>query len=135
MSVMQQMTAEQKIEAYVQLRDYVEAQEKSVKAQLKPYKDALQAITTDLLGVMNAQGIDNIKTPGGTAYRKEVNSVSVQDWDQALGFIIEQRAWHFLDRRVNATAAADFLAEHQAPVPGCKHDRAMVVQIRRSNEK
>ena len=45
------------------------------------------------------------------------------------------RAWHMLERRVSPTAANEFLAEHEAPVPGCKHDRAHVVQIRRSNEK
>lgn len=125
-------TIAEKVEAYIKIRDYVEAAEKSVDAQLKPYREAMKVVTNQLLELMTAENLDNVKTEHGTAYRKLVDNVTVEDWDQALRHIVGEQAWHLLERRVNKTAAQEILDETGQPLPGCKHNRAYVVQVRRA---
>lgn len=130
---MEANTLAEKVDAYVQIRDYIEGQEKIVSAALAPYREAMQILQNQLLELMDKEGVDNIKTPNGTAYRKIADRVVVEDWSQTLRHIIAMEAWELLERRVNPTAAKDHMEVNGEAVPGCKHNRAYVVQIRRAS--
>lgn len=126
-------TLQEKVEGYIKIRDYLEQCEEMVKAQLAPYREAQQVILNQLLEMMEKEGIDNIKTPLGTAYRKIADRTKVVDWNQTLRHIIGEQAWHLLERRVSPIAAQEFLEETGNPVPGVEHSRAYTVQIRRAS--
>lgn len=126
------MTLQADVETFIELRDYIDDQQKQLDDAMAPYKEAMVKLQNKLLELMNKEKVDNIKTARGTAYRTTRTSVTVRDWEACLSYITSNQAWHMLERRVSKVAAEEFLEENKRPLPGCDISRALVVQIRRS---
>lgn len=72
-------TAEEVIAKYVQLRDEVATISKQQAEDLRPKRDAMQAIEAWLLNQLNTVGSDSFKTGAGTAYKTVASSVKLVD--------------------------------------------------------
>jgi hypothetical protein len=95
------------------------------------YDRKLNQITNALLDLMNKQGVDHITTKSGTAYRRTVSRLKVNDWDEAFSFLKEHELWHLLERRLSKTGVEEYVEAHQENFPGTAIDVEAVVQIRK----
>lgn len=121
------------IEKYVQLRDRKKAIEDEHKAQLAPYKEAMQRLEDAFQTSMQEMGLKSLKSPHGTVYQSEVANAKVRDFDAALKFIVDNERYDLLERRVNKTTLQSILEEGDIDeVPGVELTRALKINVRRS---
>lgn len=126
--------AAQTVELYIRLRDKIAERDDAHKEAMKPMKEMLEALNTQLLGHLMDSGVDSIKIKDvGTVYKKKVVSASIGDWDTTRAWIVEGELWDALEARINKTFVADYVAKHQAPPPGVKYSVMTDVGIRRAN--
>jgi hypothetical protein len=117
---------------YIQLRDLIKREDDAHKERMKPKRELLEQLNGVLLGLVDQAGGESVRTEAGTVYRTEKKSASLADPDAFMRFVISSEAWDLLDRKANATAVFDFIAENNAPPPGVNANVAYVVGVRRS---
>lgn len=113
---------------YVSLRDQKAEIEARQREELAPINRDMELIEKALLKLMQAQGVESVRTPSGTPYIAKHTSCKVQDWDALLSYIRENDEWDLLERRVSKTA---FLAG-DAKAPGVFVTDTLAVNVRRS---
>lgn len=67
------------IQKYVELRDRCAELAKKQSEEMAPLSTAMEQIENYLLHQMNTLGVDSFKTGAGTAFKKNANSVQLQD--------------------------------------------------------
>lgn len=112
------MTPEKAIDFYLRLRAKKEAIVERHKEEIKPFNEALDQLETTLLAILDGAGLQNMKSPSGTAYKRIETSVTVNAWSETLAWIVANEAWEFLEARVNKTATQERLKEKGEPPPG-----------------
>lgn len=121
------------IEKYVQLRDRKKAIEDEHKAQLAPYKEAMQRLEEAFQDRMQEMGLKSLKSSHGTVYQSEVANAKVRDFDATLKFIMDNERYDLLERRVNKITLQSILEEGDIDeVPGVELTRALKINVRRS---
>ena len=120
------------IRKYLSLRNKLEAREKEMKLELAPYKLAMATIEGWLSSDLLAAKVNSMRGEGGTCYFDKRTSATVENWTDFLSFVVTNEAWDLLEHRVSKLAAEAILEETQQPVPGVKHDREVVLKVRRS---
>jgi len=125
------MKVDKVIAAYVQLRDKKAEVVARQKEELAPLVDQMLKLEAWLHRELLRQGVNSFKTDNGTAFVQTNTSVTVQDWEAALGFIISKGLWDFLEARVSKSAVADFVESHGDAPPGVSLRTEQVVRIRR----
>lgn len=123
------------VEQYIKLRDKIEAITKRHKDELAPYKEAEVKLERFLLGFLQTNGLDSIKTPAGTPYKKTHTSVTLDDKPAYLDWIKVNDKWEFLDVRPLKDPIIDHLKETQALPPGVKYTESVVVNVTRNSKK
>lgn len=152
---MSDMTPDQLVKTYINIRDKLKEDEsnfKTHKAKMQSYLDVLES---RLKSVLANQKVNSVRTDHGTAYKDKKEYVSVADWEQFLGFLAEScakavgakepkelkyfkerilsdAAWHFLNRAVNKSAILQYIKEAEGALPsGIKYESENVVKIRK----
>jgi hypothetical protein len=121
---------------FVQLRDHKRALEAEHKAQLKPYTKLLDEIGSKLLTYMQQMGVDNVSTPGGSAYQIVKQSATIRDGTAFRAFVVETGSFELVDWRANAPAVFDYITENEGRMPpGVNASTYVSVGIRRPNEQ
>jgi len=93
------------------------------KSELEPLNEELGMCERFIKDAMNQSGLQQAKIDGiGMAFFTTKDSVTVEDWDAALGFIREQSAYHMLNKAVNKTAVKEYIDEQKTPPPGVRYD-------------
>lgn len=123
---------DQLIGAYIKIRDTVAEKEAAHKEAMKPFKEALSQLEGQVLEMLDASGVDSIKTKLGTAYKSEKSSVTVADRSAFMDYIREHSAFDLLDVRPNKSAVEIFLQEHQDVPPGVNMRRVVSCNFRRN---
>ncbi len=124
---------EQLIDRYVKLRDKKAEMKAAYDLSIAKIDDAMEKVENYLLGHMNANGVDSVGSPAGTAFKQQMTSATVGDWDSLLAYIREQQAWNLLDHRVNKTAVVEFKEASNDLPPGVNWREETVVRIRRAS--
>lgn len=124
--------ADQLIQRYVEIRDEKAAVAERHKGEMQPFNDQLEVLENVLLGLLNEQGGQNIKTEHGTAYISEVMNVKVDDWDSFLYYVQRFQAWNMLVRNVNKTAVKELMDGGAAAPPGVSTSTIRGVNVRRA---
>jgi hypothetical protein len=125
----------QLIARYIELRDHKKAAEAQYAAWRKTeYDDPMEEIEQQLLGMLNAQDVDSIKTKVGTAFRKVSTSVTTADGASFRRHVIGLEAWELVDWRPNKTAVNDLVKAGEPLPPGINRTTFNTVQIRRPGE-
>lgn len=119
-------TMEELVAVYVQTRDRIKAIEAEQKAQLAPYREALDKVEGLIMTMLNSAGADSMKTSAGTAYKAPWTKASVQDWQKVLDYAVENGRFDLFERRV-----AKSVAEEIGDVPGIEIERGVRVNVRR----
>lgn len=122
------------VEKYRALRDKKKEIEARHKEELAPINDMLARVDAWFLERLEQIGTDSAKTKHGTVYKTQKWSATVADWDAVLGHVIENRAWHILNRSVSMTACRE-AAEQDAPVPGVNLSAFVTVGVRKPETK
>lgn len=127
------MKASELVEKYLSLRDKKAEIKAEYEKKVAAVDGALDKIEAVLLNTFNTMGIENIKTPAGTAYVSVRTSATVADRDAFLhGFVIPNEAWEFLENRVSKSAVEQFKEANNDLPPGLNWREERVVNIRRS---
>jgi hypothetical protein len=138
------------IERYHELKETKLAIEVEQSEVIKPYTQALQAIETECLARLQAQGLQNAKTPHGTAYLATQTRVSVRDKqaffehmlraaledvefsDIAVADMLSGKCFAMLDIRALKEPVKEFVKEHNANPPGVEVSHWVECNIRKS---
>ena len=117
------------IERYMELRQ----KRKELKTKFieddAPLKKRMDDIETAMLQYMNRNGLENLPTKTGTAYKSSKTKATVVDWDATLMFIREREAWHLLIHNVSDIAVREY-AEEGTVVPGTSLKTFINVNVR-----
>ncbi len=124
-------TIDQVVEKIVQLRAEREAIEERHKAELEPIGDKIKRCETWLMAKFNELGLQNVKTPHGTAYKSTLFTAKVEDWTKLLTWIRENDRWMFLNKAVNKTAVQDLVTTSGEIPPGVATDQIVNIRIRK----
>ena len=138
------------IERYHELKATVKEMEMEYAEATKPYNAAIQAIETECLARLQAQGLQNAKTPHGTAYLATQTRVSVRDKqaffehmlraaledvefsDIAVADMLSGKCFSMLDIRALKEPVKEFVKENNANPPGVEVSHWVECNIRKS---
>lgn len=123
---------EKLVGAYVRLRNHKAELKKKHQEELDPLDAKMAQIEQKLLATMHETGTTSLKAKTGTAYQQEWLSATVGDWSQVLDFIVDNKQYDLLERRVNKTVVKDLL-EDGSEVPGVNIERGVRVNIRKAS--
>lgn len=117
---------------YVAIRDRLKAMDEVHDAAKKPLLEVQTLLSGRLMEVLKKTGSESIKTKQGTVYISTRYTASLADADAFMKYVVENAAFDLLDRRANATAVKDFVAEKKALPPGCNLNSLVTVGVRRA---
>jgi hypothetical protein len=126
-----QPTDQEMIEKFLEIKAYVEQQEKDLADALKPARDGMELIKNMLLARLNERGADNTKTESGTAYKSKILDVKVIGRQEFLEFALHQNP-DMLQVGAVKDAVKEYIAEHERTPPGLETAVTIRINIRRS---
>ena len=121
------------VERYIAARDMKTKLDAKHKAKIEPLVLAMEKTEAAILDFFNKHNMDSAKCAAGTAYKASRTSATVADMDAFLGFVKENEAWHFLERRVTKTAVDEFVAQNNDLPPGINYTRMAALNVRRAS--
>jgi glycine betaine/choline ABC-type transport system substrate-binding protein len=113
-----------------ELKVMVEAAQEAFDAEWKPYRDAMTALQTACGAELQRQNLQNFKSDDGTAYLKHGDSVTVNNREDFVKFVLDGHL-DFLDARVLKDPVRAWTDEHSAPPPGVKIEPFVTCIIRK----
>lgn len=120
------------LKIFIALRDRRSKRKTSYQAEDEDDRTMQDKIEIEFLRRFGRRGIDNVSAHGvGTAYKSSRFSATVADWDSFLGHVQYNNAWELLERRVNKTAVAQFMAVNNDLPPGVNWSETQVINFRR----
>lgn len=121
------------IAKYIEIRDYMKAEADAFAERMKPYDESLTAIEGTIGLMLNEQGLENLKSDMGTAYKTHLFQARVSNKDALMEYVTDHGAYELLTAAVSKDAVKDFMAEHQGnPPPGVDVSTITKVNFRRS---
>lgn len=136
-------TDEQIVAKYLEIRDRKTAMENKHKLELMPLNDALRKLENIVGEMLTKRGKNNMPTPVGTAYKKDIFSCTATDRVAFINFAIDTdesmlniqpsstgvKDW--VDKQVALQAKTPVNQRQPVVVPGLKIDRLIQVIFRR----
>lgn len=133
---MTEETADDLVQKYLKLKDWVDAETKRFASHIEPYRHEMEAITNQLNAVLIAQKAESLKTEHGTAYISTIMNLKITDREKYLDFVNDE--WDaFGAEMLMASAQKDSVKNYmdahagKAP-PGIEIGFLKRVNIRRS---
>lgn len=127
-----QITVDEVIKEYIELRDQLEVMEKRHKAEKKEIQDTQNLLEEWIMRFLDQTGSSAIKTDHGTCYSSMKFSATLADSDAFLNFVKETNKWELLDRRANTTAVRDYVEQEKMLPPGCNLNSSRRIGVRRA---
>ena len=120
------------IAGYLKLREQREELSKRHKEEMAPINEKMGKLEIYMLDLLNKASVDSMAFKGvGTMFKKNVQSVTVEEWADTLAWIQAQNAWEFLERRVSKTVVQEYTESTGEVPPGIKVTNDVVVQVRK----
>lgn len=120
------------VERYIALRDKKTEIKSAYEQEVAKVEEAMRRCERFLLGQLNAQGAESIRTKFGTTFKTEKVSVGVADWDSYLNWVKETGNYSMIEKRANPTAVQEYRAVHNDLPPGVNYATRLVVHVRRN---
>jgi hypothetical protein len=111
------MNDAQLVQKYIELRDTVDAFTKCYEDKVKPYKEAMETIANAMLGRLNDQQTQSVKTEHGTAYVSTLMSAKVVDRDTFINYVMSHEAFNLLTSNVAKDAVKEFMENSSGQLP------------------
>lgn len=119
------------VEKVLLLRDKKELIETAHKIEVAKYNEAIEFLENKLLGVLNDNHAENMRTIAGTFYKSLRTSCRVETWSLTLHYILEHKAYDLLEHRVSKKAAEQVIADTKTPIPGVAITQEVQLNVRR----
>jgi replicative DNA helicase len=121
------------VKYYVDLRDFLKADEVATSARLAPHKENMNLVEAELQRRLIERGSDSTKTEYGTAYQTEVMSVRTADKGVFVDWAIHQGVVAEMDLRPAKETVKTFMDENNGQTPpGIDVTFIRKINIRRS---
>lgn len=117
---------------YIQCRDEEEALKRENTDKNTPIKNLKNILEGKLLAMIEASGLESVKTSAGTVYKLPKTSAKVADWQVLLDYIKKNDAFDLLTKNVSKDAVKARIEESNEIVPGVDMYTIITVGIRRS---
>lgn len=117
---------------YVKLRDKKKEIEERHKAELAELNDTMTKLSAKMMEMLDKVGAQNIKTSEGTVYASSKYSASLADPKAFMDFVIANNKFDLLDRKANANACRDYVAETGSQPPGVNLTSIRTLGVRRA---
>ena len=125
-------------EAAQQYLDY----RRQVEALDAEYKKDKAKITADMIKLENwftakaqADGLESVKTPLGTAYWSTHYAASVASREALFAYCKEYDAWDLVEARASKTGVKSHIEANGEPPPGVNFSSTKVFNFRKANSK
>jgi hypothetical protein len=127
-------SAESIVSRYIELRDYVQAENKAHAARMKPYTESMAVLEGAANLLMRQTGQRGISTEAGSAFYVTTTSVTCQDPEAFREWMIRYQAWNFLTNHVAKEAVEAYIdgPGQGHPPPGIKYTPTVAVQFRKA---
>ena len=113
------MTPADIIKKYVEIRDWIEADTKANDARQKPYNDALVTLEGLMMNHLAENGLDNVKSEYGTAFKKTGTRVRVADRGSFNEFVAQQpNGLEYFTNAVSKEKIVEYVKENNCAPPG-----------------
>lgn len=116
---------------YVKLRDFKALKKREMQENIDKITAIMDAIESELMGFLNRTGQESGNTKEGTFFKRTTTKASVADKDVFFNFVLESGGTHFLEARANATAVAEYIAEHGILPPGVSVVKETAISVTR----
>jgi len=111
------MNTQEIIARYIAMRDYLAQRQEAFDAEIKPYKEGMDALAGMVQLELNQRGEESVKTEAGTAYLSKTMTVKVKDRHALFDFIRESDEFDLLTAAVAKDAVQQYMDEHQGAMP------------------
>lgn len=131
-----QLTAKQCIERYLQIRNAKALYKKAADERLKKYDIGLNALADRLSDIMAESGTDQLKGGGGTAYPEIKDKISVSSAEELRAYIVnsikegDEDAICLLNAAANKTSVMEYLRDNDELPPGVSKYSERVIVVR-----
>ncbi len=106
------MTPAEIIKKYVEIRDWIEADTKANEARQEPYTQAMTTLEGLMMNHLAENGLDNVKSEFGTAFKKTGTRVRVADRGAFNQFVEQQGSLDWFTNAVSKEKIVDYVKEH-----------------------
>jgi len=128
------MKIDELVAKYIEGRDRKTALKQEFDAKVAKIDAVMDMIEGKFLEVLDANGMDNMKTAFGTAMIVNRTSVTVADKESFMEYIKSHDEWPLLEVKPSKTAVVDFKEASGGELPpGINWRSERVVQIRRAS--
>ena len=126
---------EKRVMQYVAVRDAIKAMKDKHEKELEPMVDIQNVLTGIIQQCLEAAGAESIKTSEGTAYTTTRYNASLADPAAFMQFVRDTNNFDLMDRKANAPAVRDYVAEHGTLPPGVNLSSISTIGVRRAPGK
>jgi len=122
---------EKRVGQYIAIRDRLKEMDEEHDKKRAPLVELQNLLTGWMMQFLDTSGADSIKTSEGTCFHSTRYSASLADPQAFMNYVIENSSWDLLDRKANATAVKEFVAEKGFLPPGANLSAIRTVNVRR----
>jgi hypothetical protein len=123
--------AEKRIAKFIEIRDTLKAMDEAHEKAKEPFIEVRDWLTGWMQTFLDKTGAESVKTAAGTCYSTTRYSASLADPQAFMNFVIAHDKWDLLDRKANAPAVRDYVAEIGTLPPGVNLSALKTVGVRR----
>lgn len=123
--------ADQLTNIYLKMRNSI----RELEEQIKSIKVEQDKVASKLDSYFGEKG-ESLKLQSGTVSRRVQTTYQVSDWDEMHNFLLEHKAMHLLEKRVNGKNMKEFLEVNPEVVPpNLQVVRKHVISVRKPSSK
>lgn len=123
--------ADQLTNIYLKMRNSI----RELEEQIKSIKVEQDKVASKLDSYFGEKG-ESLKLKSGTVSRRVQTTYQVSDWDEMHNFLLEHKAMHLLEKRVNGKNMKEFLEVNPEVVPpNLQVVRKHVISVRKPSSK
>ena len=112
------MTPAEIIKKYVEIRDWIAKDVADTEARQKPYADGLTVLEGMMMNHLAENGLDNVKSEFGTAFKKTGTRVRVADRGSFNEFVVQQGSLDWFTNAVSKEKIVEYVKENNCAPPG-----------------
>jgi len=127
------MDTDKLIATYVRIRDARSELKATYKKEDDVLKSKLETLESALSSMFDDNGVTNVKTQSGTAYRTVKTRYWAPDWDEFRKFVVEHDALGLFENRVAQGNMKEYLEHYPDLAPPIRADSRYSITVRRGN--
>jgi hypothetical protein len=126
------MTPAELVKRYQEIKRTKEIMDTEYKESIKPYSEALEAIELSLLKYLNSNGLQNLETETGTAYKVTYFNTKIVDRQKLVAFVKETDNFELFTNSLTKEAVKAYVETHKEPPPGVEVTTYLECNIRKA---